>query len=132
MAMRPAGTLSQGFLWLLRDFLPDRRRWQAAAVVGLMLVGGMAELFTLGAIFPLLALMADPATLTSHAKITTLFHDIGFDPSRLSLTLLGIIFCIVALSAAGIRILLAWASQSFVFRVGYDMGVSLYERMLYQ
>jgi ABC-type multidrug transport system fused ATPase/permease subunit len=38
----------------------------------------------------------------------------------------------VAVGAAGTRILLAWMSQKYVYRLGFDVGVALYGRMLHQ
>jgi hypothetical protein len=40
--------------------LPRRRRWQSAVVLGLMLLGAFAELVTIGAVLPFLALIANP------------------------------------------------------------------------
>ena len=124
-------TLNQGLKWLITDFFSPRRRWQGVGVFGLMLVGGVAELFTLAAVFPLLALMADPQDVP-HSRSTELLKMVGLNVSHFSLPLLGALFCVIAVVAAVIRISLARASQNFVFRVGYELGVSLYERMLYQ
>ncbi|HVF84264.1 MAG TPA: ABC transporter ATP-binding protein [Sphingomicrobium sp.] len=113
------------------DFLPRRRRFQAIALVALMLLGGLAEVFTLAAVFPLLSFMADP----NHLQGSDMGRELarfGVDPASLTLPLLAAAFCVVALLAAGVRIVLAWASQSFAFRLAYDMGVGLYDRMLHQ
>jgi ABC-type multidrug transport system fused ATPase/permease subunit len=117
--------------WLTMDFLPRRRRFQAIALVALMLLGGLAEVFTLAAVFPLLTFMADP----NHLQGSDMGRELarfGVDPASLTLPLLAAAFCVVALLAAGVRIVLAWASQSFAFRLAYDMGVGLYDRMLHQ
>ena len=124
-------SLYQGLKWLVTDFLSTRRRLQGCGVFALMLLGGLAELFTLAAVFPLLALMADPAGV-HHSRSTELLKTVGIDISSLSLSLLGGLFCVIAVVAAAIRITLARSSQKFVYRIGYELGVSLYERMLYQ
>jgi len=124
-------SLYEGLKWLVTDFLSTRRRLQGCGVFALMLLGGIAELFTLAAVFPLLALMADPAGV-ANSRSTELLKTVGIDVSNFSLPLLGGLFCVIAVVAAVIRIALARSSQKFVFRVGYELGVSLYERMLYQ
>jgi ABC-type multidrug transport system fused ATPase/permease subunit len=129
--LKPTMTLGQGLRWVIIEFLSRRRRLQAIAVFILMLIGGIAELFTLAAVFPLLAFMADPKTV-QNSRAASLLGRVGIDVSQLSLGLLGGLFCAIAVGAAIIRLTLARSSQKLVFRVGYDLGVSLYERMLYQ
>jgi ABC-type multidrug transport system fused ATPase/permease subunit len=124
-------SLNEGLRWLVTDFFSPRRRWQGVGVFALMLLGGVAELFTLAAVFPLLALMADPKGVP-HSRSTEVLRTVGLNVTDFSLPLLGALFCVIAVVAAAIRIALARSSQKFVFRIGYELGVSLYERMLYQ
>ena len=124
-------SLPEGLKWLITDFMSTRRRLQGCGVFALMLLGGVAELFTLAAVFPLLALMADPGGV-QHSRSTEILKTVGIDVSHFSLPLLGGLFCVIAIVAAVVRITLASSSQAFVFRIGYELGVSLYERMLYQ
>ena len=124
-------SLYEGLKWLVTDFLSTRRRLQGLGVFALMLLGGLAELFTLAAVFPLLALMADPDGV-QQSRSTEMLRTVGIDVTSFSLPLLGGLFCLIAVVAAAIRITLARQSQKFVFRIGYELGVSLYERMLYQ
>jgi ABC-type multidrug transport system fused ATPase/permease subunit len=123
--------LGPALKWIVRDFLPVRRRWHAAGLLVLMVLGGLAEAFTLAAVFPLLSFMADPKHIGT-SKVGKLFDAVGIDPAALSLPTLAGLFCLVAIGSAGVRILLAWTSQNFAFRLAYDLGVGLYERMLYQ
>ncbi|WP_294073630.1 ABC transporter ATP-binding protein [Sphingomonas sp.] len=117
--------------WLIREFLPMRRRWQALGLLFLMILGGIAEAFTLAAVFPLLSFMADPAHVGT-SRIGHVIVALGINPASLSLPTLAAAFCVVAIASAAIRITLAWSSQGFAFRLAYDLGVGLYERMLYQ
>ena len=45
---------------------------------------------------------------------------------------MGLLFCGIAIIAAVVRITLAWISQKYVFRIGFDIGTLLYGRMLHQ
>jgi len=119
----------------LRDLfrhLPARRRWQSVVVLGLMLVGAMAEVLTLGAILPFLAIVADPHAATRVPALGMALRVMGLRPGPDLLWTLAGIFCVVAVVAACVRIVLAWATQKFVFRIGYDLGVAVYQRILYQ
>jgi ABC-type multidrug transport system fused ATPase/permease subunit len=75
--------------------------------------------------------MADP-THVGTSKVGRMIVALGINPASLSLPTLAGVFCVVAVLSAAVRILLAWASQGFAFRLAYDLGVGLYERMLYQ
>lgn len=125
-------TLGRALRWLVFDFLPARRRWQMLAVFALMVLGGAAELFTLAAVMPLLAMLAGPAGGAGSLKVAHVFAAVGLDISGLPLLVLAGLFCAAAVVAAAIRIALAWSSQKLVFRIGYDVGVALYSRVLHQ
>ena len=125
-------TLGQALRWIAFEFLPARRRWQILAVFVVMLMGGAAELFTLAAIIPLLTVLAGRAGQPGHSRFDHLLGSVGLDVAHLSLPLLALVFCAAALCAAAVRIALAWSSQKLVFRIGYDLGVSLYSRVLHQ
>lgn len=128
----PEETLGASLRWLVFGFLPARRRWQMAAVFVLMLVGGAAELFTLAAVMPLLAVLAGPTGHAGDSKVAHVFATLGIDISALPLLVLAGLFCGAAVAAAVVRIALAWSSQKLVFRIGYDVGVALYSRVLHQ
>ncbi len=127
----PPQTLVQGLRWIVLDFLSARRRWQILAVLGIMLVGGAAELFTIAAVVPLLAMLAGSGS-PRYSQVTNMLRATGLDVSALPLGVLAAIFCGAAVASAAVRIVLTWSSQKFVFRVGYDLSVSLYSRVLHQ
>jgi ATP-binding cassette subfamily B protein len=120
------------FRWLARNHLSSRRRSQIAMLFVLMLLGGAAELFTIGAIFPLLAMLSGTGTPGHTSRMGEMLAALGIHPYHYSLPTLAAVFVAIALSAAAIRILLAWSSQKLIFRIGFDLGVSLYDRMLHQ
>ena len=96
----PTKSLREGFRWLAFSFLSARRRWQVLAVFGLMLVGGLAELFTLGAIFPILATLGGSPGTPHHSKMAEMVGKLGIDLGQVSLTMLAAIFCVAAIAAA--------------------------------
>jgi ABC-type multidrug transport system fused ATPase/permease subunit len=124
-------TLAQSLRWIVFDFLSARRRWQILGVLGIMLVGGAAELFTIAAVVPLLAMLAGAGS-PGHSQVTDMLRATGLDVSRLPLGVLAAIFCAAAVASAAVRIVLTWSSQKLVFRIGYDLSVSLYSRVLHQ
>jgi ABC-type multidrug transport system fused ATPase/permease subunit len=123
--------MGQGLRWIAVDFLSARRWWQIFAVFCVMLAGGAAELFTIAAVVPLLAVLAGSGA-PGHSQVTQILQATGLDVSRLPLAVLAAIFCAGAVGSAVIRIVLTWSSQKLVFRIGYDLSVTLYSRVLHQ
>jgi len=127
----PPPAAEHGLLEIFR-FLPPRRRWQALVVIGLMLVGALTEVLTIGAVLPFLSLVANPAAARSVPAFAAFLSITGLTSAPNLLSVLALIFCAVAVVTAVTRIALAWATQKFVFRLGYDLGVAVYRRILYQ
>jgi ATP-binding cassette, subfamily B, bacterial PglK len=125
-------TLAPAIKWLWQNAFSRRRRIQGAFVLGLMFIGALAELFTIGAVIPFLAVFADPGGDHRTSRIGYLVSSLGLTPHHFSLRSMGLAFCGIAVGAAVIRILLAWISQKYVFRIGFDIGTTLYRRMLHQ
>jgi ABC-type multidrug transport system fused ATPase/permease subunit len=125
-------SLPAELLWVWRNILPPKRRAQGLLVLGLMLVGGIAELATIGAVVPLLAIFASSGAPQSGSRVGELMSSLGLDLSAISLTTVAIFFCGVAVATAIVRILLSWVTQRYVFGIRYDVGVALYDRMLHQ
>jgi len=106
--------------------LSPRRRWQLWLLLLLALVGAAAELATLGAVVPFLATLSGsggtqigvlplPAALAAATPV--------------QVTLL---FVVVALVAAALRLALLRATASFTQGVGHELAVRLVERTLHQ
>ncbi|MGO8710484.1 MAG: ABC transporter ATP-binding protein [Rhizomicrobium sp.] len=124
-------SLISGLRRLLTHLSP-RRRWQLAGLSVLMNVGAVAELATLGAVLPFLAVLADPGLSSKYPLLQELFAMLGWRGEGSILLPATILFAVVALSAAAIRMLLSWTGFKFSFGVGADIAVEVYRRTLYQ
>lgn len=97
-----------------------------------MVFGALAEAATLGALLPFLARIANPEAIAGQSFLGRQldgFRPPGFPDSLLGLTVL---FSAVAIMAGAVRIFLTWATNSFVFSLGHELGVKVYERVLHQ
>lgn len=114
---------------LFRELSP-RRRAQLKYVLALMVLGGAAEMLSLGAVLAFLTLVTGttpPEDSVIAPLVRLLVGPEGGVPWR------GVFFLVVVGAVStGIRLLLAWVSQKYVLRVGHDLGVKLYSRILYQ
>lgn len=123
-------TLTSSLIRLL-SHLSRRRRWQLVGLLVLMLVGALAEMATLGAVVPFLALLADPSVANKYPLLQTVLVWFGAPEGNVLLST-GILFCFIALGAAIIRMLMTWSSLRFSYGLGADIGSEVYRRTLYQ
>ncbi len=117
------------FLWA---WMSPRRRRHFAAALGVMLVGAAAELMTIGAVLPFLALVSNPegaARLPGFRQIIELLG--SFAPDNLIL-LAAVLLAVTAIFAAAVRIALNWVSLRFVLAFSHEMGAAVFGRMMRQ
>ena len=120
---------------LFREFLghlSPRRRKQLGLLLGLMLVGSLAEIVTIGAVVPFISLMARPETAMEYPLLQNIFAALGWQQPDSLVLPMSIAFVCVVLVATGIRLLLIYISNKLVFAIGYDIGVKLYRVILQQ
>jgi ABC-type multidrug transport system fused ATPase/permease subunit len=123
-------TLSSSLVSLF-SHLSRRRRWQLVGLIFLMLVSALAEMATLGVVVPFLALLADPAVANKYHLLQTVLSWIGAENGNVLLSA-GILFCMVTISAAIIRMFMMWSSMRFSYGLGGDIGGEVYRRTLCQ
>jgi ABC-type multidrug transport system fused ATPase/permease subunit len=116
----------------LYGHLSRRRRTQLAGLLGLMLVGAVAELVTIGAVLPFLALMADSGKALEYPFLQRLFSMLGWQDMHSILLPATLLFATVAVASGAIRMLLFWVSSKVTYGIGYDLGVEVYRRTLFQ
>jgi ATP-binding cassette, subfamily B, bacterial PglK len=109
-----------------------RRRRHFCATVLLMLIGAAAELLTIGAALPFLALISDPERATEIPAIRTVFDLLGWRAQDALILPATLLLVGAALFAAAARLALTWATHAFVFRLGHEMSVAIYGRVLRQ
>jgi ATP-binding cassette subfamily B protein len=93
-----------------------------------MLVGAAAEMVTIGAALPFLALVADPHSALIPPRLLSFLGAVGNSP------VVGAAFLLIAaaLGSAAVRLALTWGSQRFVMATGHDMAAAVFGRMLRQ
>jgi ABC-type multidrug transport system fused ATPase/permease subunit len=111
--------------------LSRRRRWQLVGLFFLMLVSALAEMATLGAVVPFLALLADPTVANKYPLLQTVLAWFGAEDGNVLLSA-GILFCLITITAAMTRMFMMWSSMRFSYGLGADIGGEVYRRTLYQ
>ncbi|WP_397411219.1 ABC transporter ATP-binding protein [Polaromonas sp.] len=127
--------LSHALPDLLRDLwrhMSKRRQRQFSALLALMLVSAFAEVVSLGAVLPFLAVLTAPERMFNVPFVATAAKAWGISVPQQLLLPLTVTFASAALVAAGIRMLLMWANLRFGLASGASLSLELYRRTLYQ
>ena len=112
--------------------LPPRRRTQLALLLGLMLVGALAEVLSLGAIVPFLAILTDPAQALQRPLVSRVVAILGFSDAEDIRWQLTMLFAGTAVAAGIARFVLIYTIARLNFGIGHELGAELYRRTLYQ
>lgn len=97
----------------------------------LMLVGAVAEMATIGAVIPFLAMLMEPDWVDRFPVVERFLGPRASD-SRTVLVWVGGCFALVAVLSAVIRIYLFRASYRFTYGLGADIGGALFWRTLHR
>ena len=109
-----------------------RRRRQFVLLLILMILASLAEVISIGAVLPFLAILTDPVRVFTHPSAHPLFVALGLmEPTQLLLPLT-VSFGLAAFFAGAMRLMLLWASTRLSFSAGADLSISIYRRTLYQ
>ena len=109
-----------------------RRRIQLVLLLVVMLASGVAELVSLGAVVPFLAVLSDPERLWQQELVQDLAPQLGFTQSSELVLPATLAFAFGAVVAALIRLTNLWLNGRLVAAVGYDLSCEAYKRTLYQ
>ena len=97
-----------------------------------MILASFAEIISIGAVLPFLAVLTDPVRIFQHPVAQPFVGALGLSAPHQLLLPLTILFGLAALVAGAMRLLLLWASTRLSFATGADLSISIYRRTLYQ
>ncbi len=112
--------------------LERRRRIQLLFLLCLMLVGALAEVLSLGAIIPFLAILADPVQALQRPIVSTVIDIMGINSTQDIRWQLTQLFAITVVVAGIVRFVMIYAIAKLNFAIGHELGAEVYRRTLYQ
>ena len=124
--------ISTGAVQAMLSQLQPRRRWQLVLLVLLMLVGGFAEVVSIGLVVPFLGFLIDPAEalqITLVARMANIFDLADPNDLRWNFTVL---FIVAAVVSGVMRFVVIWVNTRVTFSIGHEVGVEVYRRVMYQ
>lgn len=108
------------------------RKRQIILLCLLMIMSLLAEILTIGAILPFLAVLTSPEIVYKHPMGRLLGESLNLQQSSDFLLPVTVFFCVAALVAGLVRFLLLWYQANLSRVIGADFSVQAYERTLYQ
>ena len=110
--------------------LPRAKKRGFFQVLALMVGAALLEVFSLGAVIPFLALLADPGAILEYPAARDMLARIGLTGRAELLFAATMLFAVLALASGAVRLLLNKHSNLFAYLVGNDLGVAYFERIL--
>lgn len=123
--------MKESLATLYRLMSPARRR-QFHLVAFLMPLAGLAEMVTLGAVVPFVALLVDRSSIRGMPWMLDLLDRVGPANRTELIWAASLLLGAAALISAGLRLLLARNSQRFAFTLGHELAVEIQRRVLLQ
>ena len=112
--------------------LGRRRRLQLGLLLLVMLASSVAEVLSLAAVLPFLAVLANPEGLWNQPLVQQWAPRLGLASPEALLLPITIAFAVSALAAGAIRLLNLWLNGRLAAAIGSDLSCEAYRRTLYQ
>jgi ABC-type multidrug transport system fused ATPase/permease subunit len=113
-------------------YLSRKRRIQLGLLLSVMLASGCAELLSLGAVLPFLAVLSNPQRLWEQPLLQSLVRVLGVATPNQLLLPATCAFATSAVLAAVVRLTNLWLNGRLAAAVGSDLSCEAYRRTLYQ
>ena len=110
----------------------SKRRSQFSILIILMILTGFAEIFSLGAVLPFLAVLTDPVGVYENPTFQPILKIFNITSPDELLFPLTVAFVIASVLSGCMRLLQGWANTRVTYSTGADLSVSIYRRTLYQ
>jgi ABC-type bacteriocin/lantibiotic exporter with double-glycine peptidase domain len=109
-----------------------RHRYQLGALLLVMLMSGLAELVSLGAVLPFLETLIDPDRLWRQPIVQKLAQAFGFKVATELVLPAMLIFASAAVLASFVRLVNLWLNARIAAAIGCELSCEAYRRTLYQ
>ncbi len=118
--------------YILFTKLSSGRKRQLAQLFFMMLIGGAAEVVSIGMVIPFLSILLNPQQAADIPFISWLMSVLNFDDNINFYWKLTLLFSILIVSASVARFFLSLITAKFNFGMGHELGLTIYKSALYQ
>jgi ABC-type multidrug transport system fused ATPase/permease subunit len=109
-----------------------RRRAQLGILLALTVVAALAEVLSIGAVLPFLAVLTAPEVVFTHPLAQPFIAALGLEAPGQLLWPLTCLFTVAAILSGGMRWLLLWMQTRMGHSMGAEFSAEIYRRTLYQ
>jgi len=113
-------------------FFSKRRRTQLKLLLILTLFGAVAEIVSIGAIVPFIGVLTQPEVIFDYSFTSKIIIFFDIQETSELVIFLAIAFIVAALVSGFMRLLLLWATISFVNATAADISILVYRNVIYQ
>ena len=107
--------------------IKKKRKLQLVFVIFIMLVSGLAELFTIASIVPFLSVLIDPGIVFRNQIVISIFTFLNLSSDINKQLLVTLVFCLITIFAALIRIFNLWLNTRMSTIIASDLATEAYE-----
>ena len=108
------------------------RKIQILLLLFLMVLASLAEVLSIGAVLPFLAILMSPDLIFNYSFMRPFVKFVGDQSFLEPIQLITIIFCFGILASGFIRLALIWQTTKLSFAIGADISSDIYKKTLYQ
>jgi ABC-type multidrug transport system fused ATPase/permease subunit len=119
-------------IWMLYGQLSPRRRLQFGLLFILMLISALAEVISIGAVFPFIGVLADPERIFKVQAVASFAAYAGMTEAKQLILPLTIAFALSAIVAGALRMFLLWVGTRICFACASELSSEVYRRTLNQ
>lgn len=112
--------------------LQPRRKAQVGVLSLFMLFAGVAEMLSLGALVPFLGVLVAPEEMSKYEFVAVVKRILGIETTGELMLALTVSFCVAALAAGCMRLVMFWANGRLSQMVGFDIESEVYRRTIFQ
>lgn len=116
-------------LW---QHISKRRKLQFGLILVLTIITSLAEVVSLGTVFPFISILTQPENLFDSPSMTGIIHFFGITQANKMILPLTIAFGLSAVIAGALRLLLLWVNYRLSNAMAADLSVDVYRKTLYQ
>ena len=113
-------------------YLAVRRKRHLKLLVVFMIFTAFFEILSISAVLPFLAAITDPSIVLEYEIVKNILNIFNIKTESDFLFIFTISFCIAAILAAVMRLILLYFSSKLSYMIGAEIGIEIYNKTLYQ